>query len=137
MKSKRILSIIILYLMMSMVGCDNKKEIPEALFTAEVNLSDLIPDPKVYFLNTEFEMVTLENSYTVYLDYVTEEEWETYISKCEEDGFWVNETYRSDYSWYVYSEDKTYQLLLDRYGNNNEYMTILVKEIEEEDENEK
>lgn len=110
----------------------NKKETsPSEPITEKlaVKLSDLIPDPKTSFPDRDFEIVTLDDSYTVYLDYVSEEEWNDYISKCEENSFWTKETYRSNYSWYVYSEDKGYQLMLDRYGDQNEYMTILVKHV--------
>ncbi len=96
----------------------------------KVKMSDLIPDPRDYFFNTEFEMATNDDSYIVYLDYVTIEEWESYIEECER-IYWTNETYRSDYSCYIDSDDDEYTLMLDRYGNKNEYMTIIVKVKEE------
>lgn len=94
--------------------------------------ANLIPDPTQYFMNTEFEIICNENSYTVYIDYTSEEEWEKYIKACQDSGVWTNESYRSDYSWYIYTEDKKYQLLLDRYGEKNEYLTIFVKLVQEE-----
>lgn len=97
----------------------------------KVKFSELIPDPEEYFFNTEFERLTDDSGYTVYLDYVTKEEWDNYISKCEEDGYWSDESYRSEYSWYVDSEDGLYELLLDRYGDKNEYMTIIVNRKED------
>lgn len=94
----------------------------------QTNMKDMIPDPKAFFHETEFEMVTSENSYIVYIDYTSEEEWNNYISECENLDFWTEESYRSDFSWYTGSNDGKYQLLLDRYGDKNEYLTIIVKE---------
>lgn len=94
----------------------------------KADMKDMIPDPKAFFHETEFEMVTSENNYIVYIDYTSEEEWNNYISECENLDFWTEESYRSDYSWYTGSKDGKYQLLLDRYGDKNEYLTIIVKE---------
>ena len=65
-----------------------------AELSEKTNMKDMIPDPKVYFHKTEFEMVTSEDSYIVYIDYTSEEEWNNYISECENLDFWTEESYR-------------------------------------------
>ncbi len=99
----------------------------------EIDFQSMIPDPTEYFLNTEFEAVTEPDGYTVWLDYVKEEEWNAYIDKCKELGIWTKESYRSDYAWYVDSDDGKFELMLDRYGDKNVYMTIIIN-VKEEDE---
>lgn len=100
----------------------------------EVKLKELIPNPEDFFHETEFEYVTTDTSYLVYIDYTSEEEWDNYISECEAFGVWTKETYKSDYSWYVNSEDELYKLALDRYGDKNEYLTIIVSKEKTDEE---
>lgn len=57
-------------------------ENPSAELSEQTNMKDMIPDPKLFFHETEFEMVTSENGYIVYIDYASEEEWNNYISEC-------------------------------------------------------
>lgn len=148
--NKRFLAILLCVIFIIIGGCESKnvaentktkeettameEDAPKELVVeTKTDFSKLIPNPKEYFPNTEIEIVTTDDTYTVYLDSVTPEEWNAYIEKCKTDGFWTDETYYSEYSWYIHSTDGLYGLLLDRYGDQNKYMTILVKE-EEKDE---
>lgn len=92
-----------------------------------MKFKDMIPNPEEYFFSTEFEGVTREDQYILYIDYASEDEWNKYISKIREEEYWTNEYVDSEYSWYAYSNDKKYKLMLDRYGNDHVYMTIIVK----------
>lgn len=141
MKNKKYLAMLLCTTMILAGGCgvnNKKEEIEKASENKEtveksetVKLSEFIPDPEEYFFNTKFEYITNDDSYTVYMDYVTAEEWNSYIEKCKEEGFWTNESYQSEFSWYTSSSDGKYELMLDRYGDQNVYMTILVKEVKE------
>lgn len=109
---------------------DENQEEMSAVSYDEVNLSELIPDPTKYFHNTKIETITSDDGYFVYLDLVSEEEWDTYIAECKK-WIWTKEDYRSEYSWYVTSDDNLYRLSLDRYGDNNKYMSIIIGKVEE------
>lgn len=62
--------------LISMTACGNNNiqnaesnnittpENPSAELSEQTNMKDMIPDPKAFFHETEFEMVTSENSYT-------------------------------------------------------------------------
>lgn len=94
--------------------------------------SETIPDPEDYFTDSsKFERLTSENGYFVYLDNAKSDQFKSYIKDCKS-GIWTDEIVWTEYSWYSNSGDGKLKIMLDIYGNNHEYMTIVVKENKEE-----
>lgn len=121
--------LVVAWMLFSVIFVKNDEK-TENSDTNNVDYESLIPNYRDFFKETEFEAVTSDNQYIVYIDYTSEDEWNNYIEECKNMNYWTNDIYQSNYSWYSNSNDNLYKIMLDRYGEKNEYMTIIIKNIE-------